>query len=1323
MSRILRLFSPILSASVVSFGPLLAFEVTHLRCEYLTDPLGIETPEPRLSWLLDSSERGESQTAWQILVASSEEALASDQGDLWDSGKVMEDRTSQIVYGGAALGSRQVCHWKVRAWDKDGEPSEWSEPGIWSVGLLDASDWTATWLEGSLLGSPAGEATERTIVSATYGNLAGTVVVDVTASLVDMLAQGSFALPVTNDAFGGDPAYNQVKQLKIEYQLPGSAEVYTKTFAEDTLIVLPDALPALLEPVITEASWEAVDGSGSRDVLSVLQDLDQGSPYSVLVDNTAFGPDPAFNHLKQLRIGYTIDGVAAQAIIAENTTFNFPIDLPAPIEATLTSATYAAINGSGSSDVLALLQALGEGFSITVDNDHLGGDPAENSVKWLKVGYTRNGQNYTRIFEEDEVFEFPGGLERPSTLPYLRKSFTPSQPVARATVYATALGIYELSLNGQRIGDHKFAPEWTAYSQRLNYQTYDVTPLLQDGVNVVGAQLANGWYSGHIGNGNYQHWGVGNALRMQMEIEYADGSVETIATDGSWKSHASPILYSDIMQGEVHDARLEVDGWNTVAVDAADWPGVVLRTPVDVPISGQVMEPSREVDVLEPIELTEPAPGKWTFNLGQNMVGVLRIHLNEPAGTTVTLRHGERLNPDGTLYTANLRGAACVDTYVCRGGGETWQPTFTFHGFQYAEVTGLTTTPDTSLIEGIVIASDTPDAGSLATSDGRVNQLQSNIEWGQKGNYLSVPTDCPQRDERLGWLGDAQVFVRTATHNADIAAFFNKWMRDIRDSQYSSGSLPDVAPDAAPSSGTAGWSEAAVICPWTIYQAYGDTRILEENWDLMTGWMTYCKSTTSRGIRSGNRGSDYGDWLSINADTNREVIGTAYYAYTNHLMAMAATVLGKTAEAEAYQAEFELSKRAFNSKYVSSTNGSITSNTQCAYLLALKFDLLDEELRPVVANRLVADIHAKGDHLSTGFLGVSYLLPVLSATGHNDVAYTLLEQDTFPSWLFSISHGATTIWERWDGWTPENGFQSTIMNSFNHYSLGSCGEWLYETLAGISFDPSVPAYKKIVIHPQPGGTITHAHATRQTIQGEIASSWRLYDGGFTLETTIPVNTTAEVYVPAASAEEVQESGKPVEESEGVSFLRLEDGFAVFAVGSGRYRFTAGEGIDPTLESIQHDAGAPVKVLISTLLEGLPEGTRLLEFDTLSVNGAAVTEEDGWLTYTPSSGSVPPDSFGYLIRGADGSVETRTLLVMEIPEDAPDQTTLRFEQVEGGARKVFFSGVPGRLYRIEASDSLGAWETVSTVQADSEGSFTYTDNTPAPASRFYRSVFP
>jgi alpha-L-rhamnosidase len=532
----------------------------------------------------------------------------------------------------------------------------------------------------------------------------------------------------------------------------------------------------------------------------------------------------------------------------------------------------------------------------------------------------------------------------------------------------------------------------------------------------------------------------------------------------------------------------------------------------------------------------------------------------------VTIRHAEALNPDGTIYTTNLRFARATDSYVLKGEGEeVYEPRFTFHGFRYVEVTGYPGEPPLEAITGCVVHSATPPSGSFECSSPMVNKLQSNIVWGQRGNFLSIPTDCPQRDERLGWMGDAQVFVRTASFNMDVSSFFEKWMVDVEDAQSSEGAFPDVAPLLPGlslmdlSKGAPAWGDAGVIVPWTVYRTYNDTRIVERHYDAMTRWMDYLREANPNLLRKNRMGNNYGDWLSPKGDrTPKDLLATAYWAYDARLMAEMAGAIGREEDSPRYEELFEGIKGAFNTAYVA-PDGRIAGDTQTCYVLALHMDLLPPDLRAAAAGHLLRAIEREDWHLSTGFVGVGYLLPVLTEIGRADVAYRLLNNVSFPSWGYAIKHGATTIWERWDGWTEENGFQTPNMNSFNHYSLGSVGEWLYRYVAGIDLDPARPGYERIVIRPRPGGGLSWARGEYDSIHGKIISGWRLEGDRFELKIVIPANATATVYVPASEKSGVVESGTPIEHAAGVEFLRMDDEEVVLAVGSGSYEFI---GINP-----------------------------------------------------------------------------------------------------------------------------------------------------------------
>ncbi|MBI5832131.1 MAG: glycoside hydrolase family 78 protein [Armatimonadetes bacterium] len=736
---------------------------------------------------------------------------------------------------------------------------------------------------------------------------------------------------------------------------------------------------------------------------------------------------------------------------------------------------------------------------------------------------------------------------------YLRRGFDLTKQVSRARLYVTALGLYRCRLNGQNVGDAILAPDWTDYRKRVEAQTYDVTSLVKPGANVLGALLGDGWYAGHVGLGGRQRYGQQAWFLAQLMIDHPDGTTTVVASGDNWKARSGPILFSDLLMGEGYDARAELGAWDKAGYDDATWQAAKADVPNTVSaVEWPMGPPVRRLTELPAKTLAEPKPGRWTFDLGQNMVGYARLKVNAAAGTKLTLRFAEMLNPDGTVYTTNYRGARCTDEYTCRGGGvETWEPTFTFRGYRYVELTGLTAKPALDAVTGVVIGSDAPESGTFECSDPLLNQLQRNIVWGQRGNFVSVPTDCPQRDERLGWTGDAQIFVRTATFNNQVGGFFTKWLVDLDDAQAANGAYPDVAPRVAAGDGTAAWGDAGVVCPWTVYQAYGDRRLLADHYPNMVRWVEYCREHSNKLLRPA---SGYGDWLSIGANTPTDVLATAYFARSTELTARAATVLGKTEDAAKYKALWDDIAKAFQAAYVQ-PDARIKGNTQTCYLLALRFGLLPEAQRAQAATYLATDIEQRGWRLSTGFVGVGHLLPTLTQVGRTDVAWKLLLQDAFPSWLFSVKHGATTIWERWDGWTPDKGFQDAGMNSFNHYSFGSCGEWMYANILGIAPDVEGEVgigYRRIVVEPRPGGGVTSAKGSYRSGYGLITTDWRLDDGKLTLSVTVPVGVTARVVLPPSVA---KESGKPLAKADGVKVVSTSADGSVCEVGSGTWRFT------------------------------------------------------------------------------------------------------------------------------------------------------------------------
>jgi alpha-L-rhamnosidase len=890
-----------------------------LRCNYLVNPLAVDAARPRLSWTVIANGRGRRQTAYRILVASSPDILARDRGDLWDTGRVVNDRTSQIEYAGRELSEGKRAWWTVHVWDENGRQSTAGETAWWERGLTQ-DGWHGKWI----------------------------------------------GLDVWNGQH----------------------------------------MPAK----------------------------------------------------------------------------------PAPGESPTASATLAGLIPS----------------------------------------------------------------------PYLRTELRVDGAIRRARVYVTAKGLYELHLNGTRVGDRLLTPGWTDYDRRIQYQAYDITDLLQQGENVLGAILAPGWYSGYVGmGGRCRHYGACPQLMLEGRVEYSDGHVQVVSSGDEWSGNFGPLRHADLLMGEHYDARLTLADWDRCGSPSDDWRPVIVTPRTGTPLVADPAEPVQIVEELVPVAITESSPGSVIVDLGQNIAGWTRLRVRGAAGTRIQMRYAEVLTPEVALYLENLRAARATDVYVLAGEGEEfYEPRFTFHGFRYIEVTGYPGTLTTDDITGCAVASNTPPAGSFECSSALVNQLQHNIEWGQRGNFLSIPTDCPQRDERLGWTGDGQIFVGTACYNRDVAAFYTKWMQDVEDGQAISGAFPEVAPRLiVMEDGSPAWGDAGVIVPWTLYRAYGDIAVVRRHYAAMTRWMGFLEQANPEYLRLGRLGNNFGDWLALDAATPSDVLATAYWAYDAKLMAEMADAIGEGQGARRYADLFKRIKASFIAAYVDD-EGHVAGRTQTAYVVALHMDLVPAQLRPAAAGHLVEDIKRRDWHLSTGFVGVGHLCPVLAETGHVDVAYRLLTCDTFPSWGFSIREGATTIWERWDGYTRERGFQTPEMNSFNHYSLGSVGEWLYRYVAGISTDPCAPGFARTVVRPHPGGGLTSARATYISMHGPIEVQWAIRDACFTLELTIPANTSATVHIPTAEPASVQEGGLPLARAAGVHLIEQHEDRTVVTVESGVYRFTA-----------------------------------------------------------------------------------------------------------------------------------------------------------------------
>ncbi len=687
--------------------------------------------------------------------------------------------------------------------------------------------------------------------------------------------------------------------------------------------------------------------------------------------------------------------------------------------------------------------------------------------------------------------DLPEGLSVGKISPCIFRDFTAEKEISRAVVYATALGVYSLYCNGKRVGDALLRPGWTDYHKLLYVQSYDVTGLLQKGENRIGAMLGDGWFAGQLSVIGREKYGSDTLqLLMKLEIAYTDGTVQEVCSDGSFRVCQSPVRYSDFYMGECYDGSM-------AAPEQLFLPGGIAGQPVSLTpgtnaeLVPDESEPVRVIDSRKPVSVTEHGD-TVIYDFGQNLAGVCRIDILGKAGGKAVLRFGEMLHGDGRLYTENLRSAKSTDVYLCREGRQSYTPQFTFHGFRYAEVT----CKDAEILEitALAYSSDLKKAGSFQCSHPLVNQIYSNILWGRLGNFIDLPTDCPQRDERMGWCGDAQVFSKTAMYQADCRKFFQKYLQNVRNTIDPQGAPYDLAPYVwGLSYGTAAWADAIVVIPYYTYLFYGDKSVICENLSAMEGWVAFQKNTSNGLIRPP---SGYGDWLSVKVDdTPKDLIGTAYFAHTARLLSYLCGEIGLKEKQEAYYKLYGQVCRAFCDRFMDES-GVLLGDTQTDYLLALSFRLVPDEKRPLMASHLVRTVGREDNHLTCGFVGVSLMLPALSDCGRDDLAYKILLNETYPSWGYTIQNGATTIWERWNSYTRENGFGDVGMNSFNHYSLGSVGQWFYEYMCGIQLTEDNAGFCQAVIAPHidPERRVTSANASLETANGTIESGWEVTDG-------------------------------------------------------------------------------------------------------------------------------------------------------------------------------------------------------------------------------------
>ena len=1046
-----------------------------LRVDDLKTPLGIDDPAPRLCWQLRDPARGARQTAYEVLVATRAELLRQGKADVWQSARIESGKSLNVRYEGPALKPSTRYFWRVKLWDAAGKPYAESPIAWWETGLLDQAAWSAHWIgyetaeEAAVRHAPAQwitspDAKALSAEKADEQHLAYRTTV--------MLAK-----PVRRAALfaaGRDTVsawVNGAQVLKAQPLLPSKQMPWKKYLRAD----VTGQLTAGANLLAIESVHYVVNPSGMA--------TEDAPP----VNATLF-------------IEYA-DGTTAA--FASGTEWKTAIHAP---------------------------------------------------VAWQQKNFDDSGWKAAVV-----PAPMPGPRSQPLGHPWipdsvkaLRRGFEVSRPVKSARLYATALGEYEIFLNGKRVGDEVFAPGWTDYRQRVNYQTYDVTAQLGKGKNAIAALLAPGWYSTSL-EWSQQPNNYGDtppALLAQLRIEHTDGSVEWVTTDASWQAGTSYILHSELYDGESQDARRKQPGWETAAFDAGRWKSAAAIEPKPVAIEAQDYPPIGVERTMEAKSVTQPKPGVFVYDFGQNFSGVARLRVQGPAGTDARLRFAEIVNADGSIYTDNLRTAKATDRFILSGTGvEEFTPRFTFHGFRYAELTGLPSAPGKDAVTGLVYHTDAPFTAKLVTGNAMLNRLWSNILWGQRSNFVGLPTDCPQRDERLGWMADAQVFWRAASYNMDLAAFSRKFAGDMRGTQagtpyygiYSPGTV-----QPSPGSG-AGWSDAGVVIPWTSWLQTGDTSIIEENWAAMEKYLDAIAAANPDGLWKRDSGIPFGDWLSPEGKTDYTLIATAYWAYDATLMREMAHATGRAQDEEKYARLFEKIRAAFEKQFVRddgfvagadntpSPFGQINNpqakstggDTQTGYVLALHMNLLPENLRDAAAQKLAAKIEANHGLLGTGFLGTPYLLEELTKAGHAKLAYKLLLNTEYPSWGYLVGHGATTMWERWNGDRMKD---DPSMNSYNHYAYGAVADWIYRYAAGVDATPLDAGFHTVVLHPVFDARLGSVAFDYASSYGAVHSAWTVKGTTAEWHLTLPANTAGWLELNAGEAARYKLEGLPLGES-------------------------------------------------------------------------------------------------------------------------------------------------------------------------------------------------
>ena len=1035
-----------------------------LRVDQRTNPLGIDSTEPSLSWRSDATARNWRQQAYEIEVASSGELLHAGKADVWDSGRVASMESVGLPYRGPALRSGTRYFWQVRTWDAENREERSAEMAWWEMGLLRPEDWTAQWISHD-------DTAERAVL----------------ARVQWLWLPGEDALQVagkTEAEFRTTVHFDTLPETAVLHLLSGGTYTTTVNGKETG----------------HKEEWGAFD---REDVRSVLKAGVGAAGDNEIVVRTAARNAKAPN-------------TVAQA-------------------------------------VAAMLELREHGGRVRQVVSDAGWQARRSGGDW-KTAQVVGGLHALRVSVGSDRREMMPAPERVSSgVSLMRSGFTLRGRVRSARLYVTAMGAYRAFLNGQRVGDAELTPGFTDFRKRVLYQTYDVTAMVHPGRNVMGAMLGAGWHGSPLLWAGIREFQGPDLLRAQLDVTLADGSHTVVVSDRNWRSAEDATDSSEIYGGETYDAREAQPQWNTVGFAMkTGWAAAKEQSvPAKVAISAQPDLPVHVSQQLQPVSArllaaTNGQPADMLFDMGQNMVGVVKLRVRGARGTTIRLQFAERLKPDGSVYTENLRNADATDEYTLRGGvEEVWTPAFTFHGFRYVQVSGLPAGAGKETLEGEVMNS-LPDKPALrfSSSSSLLNSMFDLGLWGQRGNFFSVPTDCPQRDERMGWMGDAGVFWRTGSYNFAIDSFTHKFMEDVTDAQTPAGAFANISPNllqVGPEAvGAPGWGDAGVLVPYATWMQYGDRGVIDRNWDAMERWLHFIESTNPDHLRQKELGPNYADWLAPDPNTPPDLVATAYWALITQQMETMAQATGRADASKRYAALTIKIRDAFRTAFVED-DGTVAGGTQTAYVLALYAGMAKQDQRHAMTDRLVASIEEHGTHLTTGFLGTPFLLFVLDTEGRSDVAYRLLLSDTYPSWGYMVSKGATTWWERWNGDTGDPG-----MNSYNHYAFGSVMAWVYRRVSGIDTDAQGAGFHHLVIAPHTDPKLTHARTEYESVYGTIITDWtRGADDGLQLAVTIPANTTATVTLPAGPKQSVSLDDTP---------LMVGNATATAEIGAGTYHF-------------------------------------------------------------------------------------------------------------------------------------------------------------------------